>query len=306
MSNSVASSRSRLEQVANQIEPQKSAAKRIASTMDVPGFALITGAASGIGRACAKAFAQEGCAGIALFDLNREALTEVKNSLLSAADVQNNIRSAPLRIETYAVDVSNEQAVTKAVDQVAQIFGRLDYVVNAAGIAIKHQGGAAFAQTEDWQKVLDINLNGTFFVLRAAAQIMLKQDPILSSINGRPVQRGSIVNFSSIQGVVGITLSTAYTVSKHAVLGLTRTASEDYAAQGLRVNAICPGYTETPMTTKNPAVKKAMDERIQTAVPMQRMGNPSEIADGVLYLAGGRSSFVTGSALMVDGGYTSR
>ncbi|KAF9740744.1 hypothetical protein PMIN01_00283 [Paraphaeosphaeria minitans] len=263
--------------------------------MDVPGFALITGAASGIGQACAKAFVQEGAAGIALLDRNRES---------SMPD--NHVRTSPLHIETYAVDVSSEQEVTRAVHQAARTFGRLDYVVNAAGIAIKHQGGAAFAETQDWQKVLDINLNGTFFVLRAAAQIMLKQDPILSSIDRRPLQRGSIVNFSSIQGIVGITLSTAYTVSKHAVIGLTRTASEDYAAQGLRVNAICPGYTETPMTTKDPAVKKAMDERIQTAVPMQRMGNPKEIADGVLYLAGGRSSFVTGSALMVDGGYTSR
>ncbi|KAL1599688.1 hypothetical protein SLS60_007491 [Paraconiothyrium brasiliense] len=278
MSNSVATSRARLEQVANQIEPQKSAGPR-KSTMDVPGFALITGAASGIGQACAKAFAQEGAAGIALLDLNREALAQVKDAILAATEQDDSIRTVPLRIEIYAVDVSNEQDVTRAVNQAAQTFGRLDYVVNAAGIAIKHQGGAAFAETQVWQKVLDINLNGTFFVLRAAAQIMLKQEPILSSIDGRPLQRGSIVNFSSIQGVVGITLSTAYTVSKHAVMGLTRTASEDYAAQGLRVNAICPGYTETPMTTKNPAVKKAMDERIQTAVPMQRMGNPREIAD---------------------------
>ncbi|KAJ4354466.1 uncharacterized protein N0V89_006203 [Didymosphaeria variabile] len=278
MSNSVATSRARLDQVANQIEPRKTAVSK-RSTMDVPGFALITGAASGIGQACAKAFAQEGAAGIALLDLNREALAQVKDAILAATEQDDSIRTAPLRIETYAVDVSNEQDVTRAVNQAAQTFGRLDYVVNAAGIAIKHQGGAAFAETQDWQKVLDINLNGTFFVLRAAAQIMLKQDPILSSIDGRPLQRGSIVNFSSIQGVVGITLSTAYTVSKHAVMGLTRTASEDYAAEGLRVNAICPGYTETPMTTKNPAVKKAMDERIQTAVPMQRMGMPREIAD---------------------------
>ncbi|PSN61556.1 NAD(P)-binding protein [Corynespora cassiicola Philippines] len=270
--------------------------------MDVPGYALITGAASGIGCACAKAFAQEGSAGIALLDLNQDALMQVKSEILADIKRENRI----LQIQSYAVDVSNEQEVTRIVKEVAKAFGRLDYVVNAAGIAMKHEGGAAFAETGDWNKILDINLNGTFFVLRAAAKIMLKQDPIISSVDGRPLQRGSIVNFSSIQGVVGVTLSTAYTVSKHAVIGLTRTASEDYASQGLRVNAICPGYTETPMTTRNPAVKKAMDERIQTAVPMQRMGVPKEIADGVLYLAGGRSSFVTGSALVVDGGYTSR
>lgn len=106
--------------------------------------------------------------------------------------------------------------------------------------------------------------------------------------------------------MVGITLSTAYTATKHAVIGLTRTASGDYAKDGLRINAICPGYIETPLTTKNPQVLEAMVERVVTAVPMQRMGSAMGIADGVLYLAGGRSSFVTGSALMVDGGYTSR
>jgi NAD(P)-dependent dehydrogenase (short-subunit alcohol dehydrogenase family) len=95
-------------------------------------------------------------------------------------------------------------------------------------------------------------------------------------------------------------------VTKHAVIGLTRTASEDYAKDGLRINAICPGYTETPLTTKSPAILQAMVERVATAVPMERMGRPEEIADGVLYLAGGRSSFVTGTALMVDGGYTQR
>ncbi|KAE8341997.1 hypothetical protein BDV24DRAFT_131158 [Aspergillus arachidicola] len=171
---------------------------------------------------------------------------------------------------------------------------------------MKHQGGAAFAETSDWQRILDINLTGTFFVLRAAARIMLTQEPIRSSIDGRPLQRGSIVNFSSIQGVAGIPLSTAYTATKHAVIGLTRTASEDYAKDRLRINAICPGYTETPMTTKSPLVLQAMQERVATAVPMQRMGEPREIADGVVYLSGGRSSFVTGTALFVDGGYTQR
>ncbi|TDZ13930.1 3-oxoacyl-[acyl-carrier-protein] reductase FabG [Colletotrichum spinosum] len=278
--------------------------------MDVPGFALITGAASGIGRACANAFAQEGCAGIALFDVNAEALALVKAEIEEKINGQhqNGSKVVVQRIQllTYPLDISNESQVNQVVADAASKFGRLDYVVNAAGIAMKHAGGAAFAKTDDWQRILDVNLNGTFYVLRAAAQIMLKQDPIASSIDGRPLQRGSIVNFGSIQGVVGITLSTAYTTTKHAVIGLTRTASEDYAKDGLRVNAICPGYTETPMTTKNPEVLKAMEERVASAVPMQRMGHAKEIADGVLYLAGGRSSFVTGSALMVDGGYTSR
>lgn len=185
-------------------------------------------------------------------------------------------------------------------------FGRLDYVVNAAGVAMKHQGGAAFAHIEDWQRIIDINLTGTFFVLRAAAKIMLKQEPIMSTIDGRALQRGAIVNFGSIQAVVGTPMSTAYTTSKHGVLGLTRTASEDYAKDGLRINAICPGYTETPLTTQSPLIRKAMEQRVAHVVPMQRVGQPQEIADGVVYLSGGRSSFVAGTALFVDGGYTQR
>ena len=272
--------------------------------MDVPGFALVTGAASGIGKACATAFAADGAAGVALLDINHDALTVVR------ADIEERLRERAVGdacgIRLYTVDVTNEEQVDRVVGEAARDFGRLDYVVNAAGIAFKHEGGAAFARTGDWARVLDVNLTGTFFVLRAAAKLMLRQDPIRSSRDGRSLQRGSIVNFSSIQGLTGIPLSTAYTVSKHGVLGLTRTASEDYAQDGLRINAICPGYTETPMTTQSPLVLEAMVERVGTAVPMRRMGRPEEIADGVIYLSGGRSSFVTGIALCVDGGYTQR
>lgn len=107
-------------------------------------------------------------------------------------------------------------------------------------MAFKHTGGAAFAETKDWQRVININLNGTFYMLKAAAKIMLKQQPIRSTIDGRELQRGSIVNFASIQGVIATPLSTSYVTSKHAVIGLTKTASEDYAKHGLRINAVCP------------------------------------------------------------------
>lgn len=115
--------------------------------MDVPGYALITGAASGIGRECAKLFAKEGAAGVALVDLNKEALLEVKAEI---EEICENASGKPCTIETYQLDVTNEQSVDEVLNSVATTFGRLDYVVNAAGIAYKHKGGAAFAETKDW------------------------------------------------------------------------------------------------------------------------------------------------------------
>jgi NAD(P)-dependent dehydrogenase (short-subunit alcohol dehydrogenase family) len=175
--------------------------------MDVPGYALITGAGSGMGRETAKKFAQDGAAGVALFDMNAEALGKVKE------EVHKSSKNSDFKIVTHAVDISNEEEVDKAVDNVKQSFGRIDYVVNAAGIAFKHEGGGAFAKTNDYRKVLGVNLDGTFFIMRAAAKIMLEQSPIKSSIDGRELQRGSIVNFASVAGLTGIATSDAYCVS---------------------------------------------------------------------------------------------
>lgn len=275
--------------------------------MDVTGFALITGAASGIGKACAHAFALEGSAGIALVDINETALLDVKSKIVGESRKRNITENrAACQILTYVIDVTKEEDVNRVVDDVAKIFGRLDYVVNAAGVAASSTGGAACLETHDWNRVIDINLNGTLFVQRASVRVMLKQDPILSSIDERRSQRGSIINFASILGVVGTRSTTAYTASKHAIVGLTKSASQDYAQDGLRINAICPGWTDTPMTSTvaDPEIAKAIEYHVNLA-PMRRMGLPQEIADGVLFLAGGRSSFITGSTLMVDGGYTS-
>ena len=248
-----------------------------------------------------------------MLDVNFEALQAVRDELeangskLEYASNGAHTRKHPqCQIALHQIDVTKEHQVLTTVDDVVAKFSRLDYVINAAGIAVKHVGGVASASTSDWQRIIDVNLTETFYVLRAAVKTILEQAPIRSSINSRTLQRGSIVNFSSIQGVVGIAQSAAYSATNNGIMGLTRSASEDYAKHGLRINAILPGYTETPLTAKNPQILEAMKEKVTSSVPMQRMGDPTEIADGVLYLAGGRSSFVTGSALAVDGGYTSR
>lgn len=268
--------------------------------MDVPGFALITGAASGMGRATAHVFARDGCSGIALLDLNSDALQTVK------AEVEKLATASNFKAVTHILDVTDDKAVDGVVLHVKETFGRIDYVVNAAGIAFKHEGGAAYAETKDWKRVLEVNLDGTFYVLRAAARIMLQQDRLKSAIDGRELQRGSIVNFASIAGLTGIGLSTAYTASKHAVIGLTRTASEDYARQGLRINAVCPGYVDTPMTRGTAEILKAFVDRTENWTPMGRAAQPEELANAVVFLSSGRASYMTGSAMVVDGGYTER
>ncbi|KAG5912739.1 hypothetical protein E4U42_001925 [Claviceps africana] len=154
---------------------------------------------------------------------------------------------------------------------------------------------------------MDVNLDGTFYVLGAAARVMLAQEPRVSGRDGDGGgwgrQRGSIVNVASILGLRGKAAAPAYAASKHAVVGLTRSAAAAHARDGLRVNAVCPGYTDTPMLTADAAVHEALAGTV-AETPMGRWARPEEIADGVLFLAGGRSSFVTGTTLTVDGGYT--
>lgn len=273
--------------------------------MDITGYAVVTGAASGIGRACALTYARDGAAGVALLDVSESALEEVKAEVEKVLSSRATQSQAP-KVLTFVVNVTDEAKVDEAFTAIASSFGRIDYLVNCAGIAFKHKGGAAGAEAKDWKRVMEVNVDGTFYCLRAAARIMLKQDLLKSSIDGRELQRGSIVNIASILGMVGIKLSTAYTASKHAVVGLTRTASNDHAEEGVRINAVCPGYIETPLVSSDPVIREIALEKVKQMTSLGRFGKPQEVADAVIFLSGGRSSFVTGTTLLVDGGYTSQ
>lgn len=244
--------------------------------------ALVTGAGSGIGRAVALAFAREG-ARVAVADITRES-AQLTLSAIEAAG------GAGVAI---ACDVTDDAAVAAMVASSVNAFGSVDCAFNNAGIAPYQVNamGVATADIEEaaWLRLLDVNLNGVWRCLRHEVAQMRNQGG------------GAIVNTASIGGLVGLRGSSAYAVSKHAVLGLTKTAAIDHAADNIRVNAVCPGYIETPMTEES---MRRAGERILARVPMGRMGQPGEIAEAVVWMCSDRASFVTGAAWTIDGGYT--
>jgi len=242
--------------------------------------AFITGAASGIGSACALRCAQEG-ARIAGFDQN------------DACDARWNdaARLAP-GVHFVTGDVRNEDSVAAALAAVQQRFGRIDVVVNSAGVA--GGGPVHLVPVEEWDRVVDINLKGTFLVCKHALARMLEQGS------------GSIINIASIEGLEASEGGSAYNASKAGVVMLTRNMAMDYARKGIRVNAVCPGFIETPMFSnlfELPGLD-AFRARIVDAHQMGRTGRPEEIANAVLFLASDEASFITGHALVVDGGFT--
>lgn len=243
-------------------------------------IAFITGAASGIGSACALRFAQEGAC-IAGFDQSDDGDARWSEAA----------RRAPAA-HFATGDVRSEDSVTTAVAAVRQRFGRIDVIVNSAGVA--GGGPVHLMPVEEWDRVVDINLKGPFLVCKHVLPMMLEQGT------------GSIINIASIEGLEASEGGSAYNASKAGVVMLTRNMAMDYARKGIRVNAVCPGFVETPMFT-NLFELPGLDEyraRIIEAHQMGRTGRPEEIANAVLFLASDEASFITGHALVVDGGFT--
>jgi len=244
--------------------------------------AIVTGAASGIGRAAVKLFAAEG-------------------AVVLAADVQDEPGQA-LADELAArggscafvhVDVSKESDIEAMVHLALSQFGRLDVLFNNAGIE-GEQAPIANATTDNWERVIAINLKGVFLGLKHGIRAMLQSGG------------GSVVNNASVAGMVGFAGISAYCASKGGVIQLTRTAALEYAAQGIRVNCLCPGVIDTPMVERFTHDNPDALAQLKQMEPVGRLGLPQEVAELALFLASDRSSFITGAIIPVDGGFVAR
>jgi NAD(P)-dependent dehydrogenase (short-subunit alcohol dehydrogenase family) len=244
--------------------------------------ALVTGAGSGIGRASALLFAQEGAC-VVVGDVNFDAARE------TAAQIEAR-QGRALPVE---VDVSRGDEVKGLIEHTVSRFGRLDCAHNNAGI----EGQLALTadcSEEDWDRTMSVNLKGVWWCLKYELPQMQKQG------------RGVIVNTSSVAGLVGTPMAGAYTAAKHGVAGLTKTAALEYAQRGVRVNAICPGLTLTPMVARLSAEQPHVIDSVTQAVPMRRACDPKEIAAAAVWLCTDAAPYINGLVMPIDGGFVSQ
>ena len=245
---------------------------------------IVTGAGTGIGRACAQRFAKEGAA-IALIDIAEHRLEETKSLILAAFPGTD--------VLCLTADISIEESVAEAIETAASAFGRLDFAMNNAGVMMT-RAKVGDVESKDWERVVRINLFGAFYCAKYEIQQMLK--------TGGP---SSIIFTSSVGGLIGTPSASDYVCAKHGIIGLTKCIVCDYSEQGIRANAICPGQIETPMWESVSGDMSPEDyaKQNRTQNPMRRLGLPEEVAAVAAFLASEESSHITGVALPVDGGH---
>lgn len=249
---------------------------------------IITGAASGIGLAIAKVFLENG-AKVVLADLNEDKLIQETDALKSQG-----YDCMPIK-----VNVTDEQAVKAMIDQTVEQYGRLDILFNNAGL--QHVESIESFPTEKFRQMIDIMLTGSFIGTKYALPIMKQQ------------QSGRILNMASINGVIGFAGKTAYNSAKHGIIGLTKVTALETATEGITVNAICPGYIDTPLVRnqmddlakeRGVAVEQVLEDVLYPLIPQKRLLDIKDIADYALFLCSDSAKSVTGQAILIDGGYT--
>lgn len=248
-------------------------------------IAFVTGAGSGIGRATALAFAKAGA---------RVVVAEI-NEANGCATVEQ-IQQAGGEALFVACNVADPRQIDAAVQQTVETYGRLDIGINNAGIGGKY--GALLDQTQQaFEQIMAVNVGGVFYGMQAQIRQMMTQKKENQSA-------GCIVNVASIAGVRGMPMGAPYSASKHAVVGLTKTAALEYVRQYIRINAVCPVYTHSTMVDELLQAAPGMEERMRRRIPLGRFGQPEEIAQAILWLCSDENAFFTGQTLHLDGGLT--
>ncbi|KAK7909181.1 hypothetical protein PG985_015059 [Apiospora marii] len=266
--------------------------------MDVTGYALVTGGGNGIGKACCHALAQEGASGIMVADINLDGAKETAAALKSVAT------HPEFRAEAVRMDVSQEDSVQSAISHTVELFGRIDYCVHSAGVPGGASDPIAAASFPDFKRLLEVNVHGTFLVTSLVSAAMESQDPrpVHEKYPERGTMRGAIVTLASIASYITLPHMVQYNTSKHAVLAITKTAAIDNVSNGIRVNCVCPTWTDAPMVQEAKKIRPGLEQHLLAGVPMGRLCRPEEVADTVLYLCSYRSSFTTGAGIVMDGG----
>jgi NAD(P)-dependent dehydrogenase (short-subunit alcohol dehydrogenase family) len=244
---------------------------------------LVTGGASGIGRATAQQLSVDG-AHVAIADIHERAAQEVANTIVAAGG----------SADAFAVDIADEDAVRATIKEIVSRHGSLDGAFNNAGI----EGPTAKivdVSMADWERVLRVNLTGVFVCLKCEIEQMLLQS-----------EGGCIVSTASVAGLVGLAGAASYNAAKHGVVGLTKTVALEYASRNIRVNAVCPGFIDTPMLDRVTDASVKIRDQLIAAVPMRRVAQAGEIADVVAWLLSERSSYMNGVAVPVDGGWVAQ
>jgi len=245
--------------------------------------ALVTGGGSGIGRATAIAYAESG-ANVVVADVDEAG----------AKGTIQRVEGAGAKALFVRTDVSKEAQCERMVARAVDTFGRLDIAFNNAGIMAAFGENLHDSTEEDWDRVMSVNLKGVFLCMKHELRQMLSQ------------RAGVIVNTASAMGVAGTSKSVLYPASKHGVVGLTRCAGQQYAPLGIRINSICPGVVDTAMTRAMHVVEDGYEDTRLQAIPMRRLCTPEEIARSVVWLSSDAASYVSGSSLLVDGGWIGR
>lgn len=240
--------------------------------------ALVTGGSRGIGRAIVERLAQDGAQVAFTYVNGQEAAEEAVAAITAAGGTA----------KAYRADSSDAEQVKALVGQVAAEMGRVDILVNNAGVTA--DGFMMLMSTDNWDKVIDTNLSGLFHITKAVLPVMLRQ------------KGGTIVNVTSVGGIIGVAGQTNYAAAKAGIIGMTRALTKEVSSKNIRINAVAPGYIDTDMLNKVP---EPMRQQFTQNVPMKRFGRPEEIANVVAFLASDESSYIAGQTLVVDGGLIS-